>query len=287
MTRAPDPAKTPLHGRYQIGALLAHGAGSAVHAAIDLSDGRAVVVKLLSAPPGLDLAARAAWLAHTRREVDAVRRLRHTDIVALLGSDMDAHPPWLALERVLAPDLSLHLRPDRRLAGPQVLHIAARLARALAHAHGHGVVHRDLKPANVLVDLSSDTVKLTDFGAARIDQGTPTHTGMTLGTPAYMAPELLRGGDASPASDAYALGVMVYELLALRRPHEAATLGGLLRAVAHSAPHPIALLRPDLSAAAAASIDGLLRPQAAQRPHNLLAWADGMERLERPGMGLV
>ena len=273
------PSAEPLGGRFQLGRLIARSSTSRVHAATDLRTQQAVVIKQLIVPTDLAPQLAAQWLAHTRREADAAQRLRHPDIVALVAADLDARPPWLAMERVQAPDLSVHLRVESRLSAVQVLRIGRRLGHALAHAHGQGVVHRDLKPGNVLVDLATDTVKLADFGVARIDDGTPSGTGMTLGTPAYMAPELLRGHDATPASDSYALGVMLYELLTLRRPHEAATLGALLRAVSGQTPIALALLRPDLPAAGAAAIDQLLSTAAGHRPADLLAWAD---RLTRP-----
>ncbi len=256
-----------------MGRLITRSSTAWLHVGTDLQTQHEVVLKQLIVPP--DLAPRMAsqWLAHTRREADAARRLHHPDIVALVAADLDARPPWLAMERVRAPDLTPHLSADRRLPAAQVMQIGRRLAAALAHAHGQGVVHRDLKPANVLVDLASDIVKLADFGIARIDDGIASGTGMTLGTPAYMAPELLRGDSATPASDSYALGVMLYELLTLRRPHEAPTLGALLRAVSAQAPIALAVLRPDLLATSAAAIDHLLKPAAAHRPADLLAWA--------------
>ena len=267
-------AAEPLGGRFRLGRLIARSSTSWVHEASDLRTQQTVVVKQLIVPPDLAPNAAAIWFAHTRREADAAQRLHHPDIVALVAADIDARPPWLAMERVQAQDLTVHLRADNRLSATQVLRIGRRLGHALAHAHGQGVVHRDLKPATVLVHLATDTVKLADFGVARIDDGKSSGTGMTLGTPAYMAPELLRGHDATPASDSYALGVLLYELLTLRRPHEAATLGALLRAVSDQTPIALALLRPDMPTAGAAAIDQLLSSSAGRRPADLLAWAD-------------
>jgi serine/threonine-protein kinase len=96
---------------------------------------------------------------------------------------------------------------------------------------------------------------------------------MTLGTPAYMSPELLAGAPASPASDAYALGVMLFELLCGRRPHRAATLGELLHATAHESPASLGQLRPDLPAPAAAAIEQLLANAPAARPADLAQWS--------------
>ena len=131
----------------------------------------------------------------------------------------------------------------------------------------------DLKPANVLVNLASGQVKLADFGGARDPAADLTRTGMTLGTPAYMAPELLAGAAASAASDTYALGVLAFELLCGRRPHQASTLGELLRASASQPPASLAMLRPDLPAPVVVSVEALLARKPADRPTDLAAWA--------------
>jgi serine/threonine-protein kinase len=140
-------------------------------------------------------------------------------------------------------------------------------------------VHRDLKPSNVLVDLPSMGVKLLDFGVAHLVDGTQTRTGMTLGTPAYMAPEQLVGLPVSPASDAYALGVVLFEMLTARRPHGGANLGELLRQVAEAPAADLASLRPDLPRAVADAVQPLLARDPQQRPADLAAWALQAERL--------
>jgi len=194
------------------------------------------------------------------------------------------------MERVRGVDLARYAEPQRRLPDDLVLRIGARVASALAHAHARGVVHRDLKPGNVIVNLAAGQVKLADFGVARDADASHTRTGMSLGTPAYMAPEQLAGEPASPASDAYALGVMLFELLTGRRPHQADTLGALLRATASQPPAALRALRPDLPAPAAAAVEALLARDPADRPADLDAWAGQvaalaalMARLLAPG----
>jgi serine/threonine protein kinase len=180
---------------------------------------------------------------------------------------------WLAMERVRGVDLSRYTQRHLLLPENLVLRIGARVGAALAHAHAQGVVHRDLKPANVLVNLAAGQVKLVDFGVARQEDAALTRTGMTLGTPAYMAPEQLTGAPASPATDTYALGVMLFELLAGRRPHQAATLGDLLQATAQQPPAALSRLRPDLPATVVAAVEQLLAREPADRPANLETWA--------------
>ena len=262
-----------LAGRYQLTTRLADSASAQVYAAIDLRTGGTVAVKVTPLPTELDLTQRADWLARMQREVTISRRLSHPQIVGLLDAGIGASQAWIAMERVHGHDLVRYTAATRLLPEPLVLHIGARVALALGHAHSLRIVHRDLKPANVLVDLAHDVVKLADFGTAQAPEHDITRTGVTVGTPAYMAPELLLGAPASPASDAYALGVLLFELLTARRPHQADTLGELMRAMASGPAPSLSRHRPDLPSTVAAAVDALLAQDPLQRPQDLADWA--------------
>ncbi len=262
-----------LNGRYRLGARLGEGASAQVREAVDLRTGGLVAIKQISLPADLSPAMRQEWVDRLRREAKLARRLEHPDIVAIFEAGIRDGEAWLAMERVRGVDLGRYAQRHLLLPEDLVLRIAARVAAALAHAHGRGVVHRDLKPANVLVNLASGQVKLADFGVARDPAADLTRTGLTLGTPAYMAPELLAGAPANAASDSYALGVLTFELLCGRRPHQASTLGELLRASASQPPASLAALRPDLPAPVVAAVEALLARSPADRPQDLAAWA--------------
>lgn len=268
-----------LHGRYRLGTRLGGGAAGQVREAIDLRTGGIVAVKLISLPPDLPAAQRKEWVARLQREAELARRLEHPDIVAIYETGIDAGQAWLSMERVRGVDLSRYTQRQLLLPENLVLRIGARVAAALAHAHAQGVIHRDLKPANVLINLAGGQVKLADFGVARDAAADLTRTGMTLGTPSYMAPELLAGAGATPASDVYALGVMLFELLSGRRPHQAATLGELLQATASQPPASLAQLRPDLPAPVVSAVEALLARDPADRPADLADWAAQMAGL--------
>ncbi len=267
-------APVPLNGRYRLGGRLGEGAASEVVEAVDMRTGATVAVKLIRLAHDLPPTQRKEWSSRLRRETSLARRLNHPDIVHLLDAGIESDLVWLVMERVRGADLTRYTHPRRLLPDNLVMQIGARVAGALAHAHAHGVVHRDLKPANVLLNLSAGQVKLADFGVAQVDDAEATRTGMTLGTPAYMAPELLAGQAASPASDTYALGVMLFELFAGRRPHEASTLGELLRATASQPPTHLATLRPDLPPSVTQAVHQLLAADPTNRPGDLTAWAD-------------
>ena len=149
---------------------------------------------------------------------------------------------------------------------PWVIHIGARVAGALAHAHAAGVVHRDVKPSNVVVHLPADSVKLVDFGVARIQGAESTRTGMVVGSPAYLAPEQLAGAAPDASTDLYALGVLMFHLCTGQLPFESSNMGELLREVARVPAPGLSGLVADCPPPLAELVASLLRKTAAERP---------------------
>jgi serine/threonine-protein kinase len=250
--------------------LLGQGTHGAVYLAAPEAGGPPVALKLVSLSAGdASAAARDAFLHNARTAAG----LRHPDIVALHGAGIEGELGWLAMEAVPGTDLVRYTERKRLLPEPLVLRVAERIAQALAHAHGQGVVHRDLKPANVLVHWPSDSVKLADFGLARDADAAQTATGLVLGTPAYMAPEQLAGGVPTPRTDLYALGVLLFQLLVGRLPHEAGSMGELLRRVAQEPAPALRSLRPELPLALETLVARLLAKSPQQRPAEAQALA--------------
>ncbi|MBU6258368.1 MAG: serine/threonine protein kinase [Burkholderiales bacterium] len=238
--------------------------GAGEHGAVFLAaaaDGW-VALKLVPLPPDRAHPARAAFL----HGAEVARGLVHPGIVGLAAAGIEGEVGWLALEPVPGGDLLRYTRASRLLPVPVVLRLGERVAQALAYAHERGVVHRDIKPANVLVDWATDLVKVADFGLARSTTSPRTETGVVLGSPAYMAPELLAGEAPTPASDLYALGAMLFQLLSASLPHEGATMGELLRRVAQSAAPDLASLRPELPPRLSALVAAMLAKRTAERP---------------------
>jgi tetratricopeptide (TPR) repeat protein len=257
----PAPAAPPRVPGYEVLEELGRGGMGVVYKARHQALQRLVALKLLLAGEH----AGPAQLARFRGEAEALARLRHPHIVQVYEVGEQGGLPFLALELVDGATLA------GRLGGaPQPARAAARLAEALARAvhaaHQQGVIHRDLKPANILL-VRSDTLqgvrlggpdegghdehyqpKVTDFGLAkRVDVvGVPSRSGEVVGTPSYMAPEQARGDRqrVGPASDVYALGAILYELLTGRPPFRAVTPLDTLLQVLHEEPVPPRRLQP-------------------------------------------
>ena len=266
-------------GGYRLAELIGRGSIGDVHLATEPITGRQVALKLLRPVTDANGEERAQARRRFLAEAETARQLDHPDIVRVLASGDDAGTAWMAMELLGGCDLERYTRQARLLPEPVVLRLAERIARALAYAHGRGVVHRDVKPANVIVDWTSGRVTLTDFGLARAAGAESTRTGLVLGTPVYMSPEQLAGAPADARGDLYALGVMLFQLLTGRLPHESHSLGDLLRQVAHDKAPDLRQIRPELPEALAALVAALLAKAPGARARDGLAVADSLAAL--------
>ncbi len=268
-------------GGYRLAGLIGKGAIGEVHAAVHLSSAEAVALKLIALPHGGGGPDQAETRRRFLAEAATAQQLQHPDIVRVLGAGEEGGTGWIAMELLHGSDLLRYTRPARLLPEAVVLRVGERVARALAHAHAAGVVHRDVKPANVIVDWAQDRITLTDFGIARLADADRTRTGLVLGSPAYMAPELLAGGQASASSDLYALGVTLFQMLAGRLPFDDTSMGALLRQVAAQAAPALHTLRPGLPGAVSDTVAALLAKHPAQRPASALALAQRLLQLRQ------
>ncbi len=262
---------------------IARGASAVVYAGLDEARDTVVAVKVLC-PPRLGDNLQADIEASNRflRDAERASRLVHPAVVRLFGGGCQNGISYAIMELLPGTTLTRYTQALHLLPEPLALGIAARLAEALTYAHRAGVVHRDVKPANVMFDPATDSVKLTDFGLARGADAEATRSGLMLGSPAYMAPELLAGARADARSDFYALGVLLFELLTGQLPFAGDSMGALLRAIATQAPRSVRALRPDLPAATAMALDKLLEPALARARLDRLAdgeaWAGALRR---------
>ena len=279
---SPSPAPSWLasssdgvHGRFEPGTLLAgryriierkgQGGMGEVYRADDLTLGQPVALKFLPA----SLEADPVRLAQFHSEVRLARQVAHKNVCRMYDVGEVDGLPFLTMEYVDGEDLSSLLRRIGRLPEDKALDLARQMCAGLAAAHERGILHRDLKPANVMID-GEGKVRITDFGLAAIAGAAGQSR---AGTPAYMAPELLAGKDASVQSDIYALGLVLYELFTGRRAFIAQSIADLVRQQSESQlTTPTALVR-DLDPAIEKTILRTLEREPELRPASALAVA--------------
>ena len=257
-----------LGGRYRLRTLLAVGGMGAVWAAEDAVLGREVAVKVL----GEALAGDRRAELRLRREARAAGRLAHPGIARVLDLGEDAGRPYLVMELLHGESLAARLARAGPLEPAEAVRVVAAAADALEVAHGAGIVHRDVKPGNVFVTGAGD-VKLLDFGIASAANEAALTGGDLLGTAAYLAPERVLGHDATPAADVYALGVLLYELLAGRPPFAGDTGTALAMAHVHARPAPLDAVAPRVPPALTAACERALAKDPAARPPSAAALA--------------
>ena len=198
-----------LDGRYRVDTLIATGGMSGVYRGLDLRLDRPVALKIMDSRYAGD----SQFLTRFQREARAVAKLKDPGLVAVYDQGLDGQHPFLVMELIEGGTLR-ELLVER---GPMPPHAVAAVLGpvlgGLAMAHREGLVHRDVKPENVLISDGGD-VKIADFGLVRaIAEAKITSTSVILGTAAYLSPEQVSSGDATPASDVYAVGILAYELL--------------------------------------------------------------------------
>ncbi|MFZ0714353.1 protein kinase domain-containing protein, partial [Mycobacterium sp.] len=203
-----------LDGRYRVATKIATGGTSTVYRGLDTRLDRPVALKVMDS----SYAGDQQFLTRFQLEARSVARLKDPGLVAVYDQGLDARHPFLVMELVEGGTLR-ELLAER---GPMPPHAVAAVLRpvlgGLAAAHRAGLVHRDVKPENVLISDEGD-VKLVDFGLVRsVAEAGITSTSVILGTAAYLSPEQVRDGDASPRSDVYAAGIVAYELLTGQTP---------------------------------------------------------------------
>jgi serine/threonine-protein kinase len=246
--------------RYELDEVLGRGGMSEVRAGRDLRLGREVAVKLLTT----DMADGSRGRERFEAEARAVASLSHPNVVLVFDSGEHDGVLFLVMERLPGRTLA-----DEMAGGPlapdRACQVATDVLAALGAAHAAGIVHRDIKPGNVLL-CPDGSVKVADFGIAKADSAMSlTGQGVLLGTPGYLAPERLTGEPATPQSDLYSVGVLLYEALSGRPLFEAESPAALINAICASRPVPLAERAPDVPPGVAQAVDRALEKEPSAR----------------------
>ena len=254
----------PTLGRYEIIKELGKGAMGTVYLGRDPKINRDVAIKTMALSQEFEADELQEVKERFFREAETAGRLNHPNIVTIYDAGEEHDLAYIAMELLSGTDLSPFTKPGKLMPPVAALKICGKVAEALHYAHAHGVVHRDIKPANIML-LKDKTVKVTDFGIARVTASSKTKTGVVLGTPSYMSPEQLSGKHVDGRSDLFSLGAMLYELLTGVRPFRGDSMATLMFQIANE-PHPdIREHRPELPEEVARLIDRMLAKKAEDR----------------------
>jgi serine/threonine-protein kinase len=255
----------PSLGRYQLLEPIGQGATGRVYLARDPKINRLLAIKLIDLTLERDEAEMTDASDRFRREAETTGRLSHPNIVTIHDmGESDGHV-YIAMEYLKGDLLSRFTASETRLPPGLVLELGAQTADALDYAHSQNVIHRDIKPGNIMYDSVSGDLKITDFGIARLIDVNRTRTGVVLGTPSFMAPEQIEGGNVKGYTDLFALGVSLYELLTGQLPFRGNSMTKLMFVIANEPHTPLSAVRADLHRALDSVIDKALNKDPAAR----------------------
>jgi CHASE2 domain-containing sensor protein/predicted Ser/Thr protein kinase len=260
-----DVAEKPKFGRFQVEKELGKGAMGVVYLGKDPKIGREVAIKTLALTQEFEADEIAGVKERFFREAETAGKLAHPNIVTIYDAGEEHDYCYIAMELLKGGDLVPFTKKGNLLQPEKVVSLVARAADALGYAHREGVVHRDIKPANMMYNPETDTLKLTDFGIARLTASSKTKTGMVLGTPSYMSPEQLGGSRVDGRSDLFSLGVTLYQLLSGQLPFDGDSMAQLMFRIANEAPGDIRAFNAGVSPALVAFLERALSKQPEER----------------------
>jgi serine/threonine-protein kinase len=278
-----DPAPLPSRfGRYEIQRVVGRGAMGIVYLAEDPVIGRQVAIKAIQAHAGLDPKELAMRQERFEREFRSAGTLSHPNIVTVYDVGQEGSVSFIAMEYVPGESLEDVLKSGRVLSFKEIADLLGQIAAALDYAHERSIVHRDIKPANILLTVEGKP-KITDFGVAKLTTTNMTTTGMIVGTPMYMAPEQITGRPVGPATDQFALAVILYELLTGERPFEADNPTTVMYRIVHEQPVP----PREVNGRLPEGLDGLVLRGLGKRPAERYASCSALAAAVRNKLGVA
>jgi serine/threonine-protein kinase len=261
-----------LHGRYRITERLDAGSMGVVYRAERVGLGRTVVVKILHE----SYSATADGLRRFEVEARAMSRLSHPNCVAVNDFGVDAHAPYLVMDFVDGRSLRALIRAEGPLLPTRAVRIIEQIVAGLSHAHGQSIVHRDIKPENIVVthvEGQGEQVKILDFGLAKLRDEKSVTSGIALGTPGYMSPEQTIGRSVDARADIYGVGIILYELLAGKKPFQSDDVFEVMRMHRETPPPSLASSAP-AGAVFSTALEDLVQRALAKDPDDRFASMD-------------
>lgn len=251
-------------GRYEIAKELGRGAMGTVYLGKDPKINRMVAIKTLRFDEQVDEDQLKSVKERFFREAESAGKLSHPSIVKIYDAGDDQDVSYIAMELLDGHDLKKYCQKDSLLPTKTTVEYMIRVAEALDYAHAEGVVHRDIKPANIML-LKDGSLRVTDFGIARITASSKTATGTVMGTPSYMSPEQIAGKKVDGRADLFSLGVMLYELLTGEKPFQGDSIATLMFQITSDNPPPLSQHKPDIPASLQPVVDRALKKNPDER----------------------
>jgi len=267
-------------GKYRILTDLGGGAMGRVYLAVDEDLDRRVAIKTIHEHL-LGTESRQVLLERFRNEARGAARCLHPNIVTVFDFGTHRDAPYIVMEYVEGRELSDYLRERLRFPPKQSVELVLQVLAGLEYAHSHGIVHRDIKPSNLFV-MPNGTVKLGDFGIARVDNASLTREGASVGTPHYMSPEQFKGETVDARSDLFSVALILYELLTGERAFSADSVSATMKRVLLDMPLPMRTFNRDLPVELDIAVARGLSEDPARRYQSAAAFADTL----RSALGL-